>query len=182
MPSRKRIATSAAALACIYSLTTIPSVAAEPSPRLTAWLGAEIVVRSSGLDDHIPLGGKMTFIFDSADNVVRVCTRPGVSQRTPWRSDWTAPCGVALTFVAGSRYCTLTEVKAGNADVLATCHRLRSREIAMHASTAAAGAAELHDLMVFLLEPTATGKRGVAMLIDSPSRVTHNGVAHGDPP
>ena len=44
---------------------------------LAGWLGKEFTIDSSNLNDHIPVGGKLTFIYDSDENVVRVCTRTG---------------------------------------------------------------------------------------------------------
>ena len=49
----------------------------------------------------------------------------------PWRMDFATPCSVTLTFTRGTRYCTVEDVKAGNAEVLSSCHRLRSRDVAM---------------------------------------------------
>ena len=92
---------------------------------LAGWLGKEFTVESSTLDDHIPTGGKLTFVFDAEENVVRICTRTSSRQRGPWNMDFASPCGVTLVFTRGTRYCTIDDVKAGNAEVLSSCHRLR---------------------------------------------------------
>ena len=112
---------------------------------LAGWLGREITIESSSIDDQIPVGGKLTFIYDSSDDVVRVCTRQCVAQRSPWRSDFAAPCGVTLTFTRGTRYCTIEDVKAGNGEVLSACHRLRSREVALHPARDKGSGAARHD-------------------------------------
>ena len=152
--------------------------AAGPDEALAGWIGREITISSSPLTDHIPLGGKMTFVLDSEDNVVRVCTRQVGAQRGAWRLDMAPGCNVALTFTRGSRYCTAADVKAGNAEVLSSCHRLRSNNVAMHPAAALKGAVELHDMIVFLIQEP-DGKHGVSILLDSPSRVTHGGNAEG---
>lgn len=143
---------------------------------LAGWLGREITIETSSLGDQVPVGGKLTFIYDSGDDVVRVCTREVAAQRKPWRSDLAVPCGVTLTFTRGTRYCTLEDVKAGNAEVLSSCHRLRSREVALRPQTSAG--IELHDMIVFLVEGQA-GKHVISILIDSPARVTDQGTATG---
>ena len=149
----------------------------KPDPALADWLGKEVTIDSSSLNDHIPVGGKLTFIFDGEDHVVRVCTRTGTTQKTPWSMDFAIPCSVTLNFTLGIRYCTAEDVKAGNAEVLSACHRLRSHDVAMHAA-ASKGAVELNDMIVFLVKGP-TGKLGIAVLIDSPSRVTAGGIATG---
>ena len=138
---------------------------------LAGWIGREITIDSSG-NDQIPVGGKLTFIYDSDDNVVRVCTRPVASQRKPWRSDLAIPCSVTLTFTRGTRYCTLADVNAGNGEVLSGCHRLRSREVALNPSTATG--TELNDIIVFLVQGD-NGKHVISILVDTPSRVTTPG-------
>ena len=50
-----------------------------PDDALAGWLGKEFTVESSTLNDHMPVGGKLTFVFDSEDNVVRICTRNSVT-------------------------------------------------------------------------------------------------------
>jgi hypothetical protein len=145
-----------------------------PDDVLGGWLGREFTVDSSTINDRMPVGGKLTFIFDAQDNVVRVCTRTVGAQRGAWRMDFAVPCNVTLTFTRGTRFCTVEDVKAGNAEVLSACHRLRSRDVAMLPADAK-GAVELNDMIGFLiLEPT--GKHTVAILVDSPSRVTGTGV------
>ena len=102
-----------------------------PDPALESWLGKEYVVDSSTINDHVPVGGRLTFIYDSTDNVVRICTRSVSTQRGQWRMDFANPCGVTMTFTRGDRYCTIEDVKSGNAEVLSSCHRLRSHDVAM---------------------------------------------------
>src|SRR5689334_10549920 len=36
---------------------------------LDGWLGKEFTIQTSTLNDHMPVGGKFTFIYDSDDNV-----------------------------------------------------------------------------------------------------------------
>jgi len=143
---------------------------------LAGWLGKEMTIQSSTLADQIPVGGKLTFIYDSSDNVVRVCTRQVAAQRTPWRSDLAVPCGVTLTFTRGTRYCTIDDVKTGNAEVLSSCHRLRSREVALQPSTTKG--LELNDMIIFLVEGQ-NSKHLISILVDSPARVTTSGSAVG---
>jgi hypothetical protein len=144
----------------------------------SSFLGREITISSSSFNDQIPVGGKMTFIYDSGDDVVRICTRTAPGQRGPWRMDLAGGCNVALNFTRGQRYCTLEEVKAGDGEVLSQCHRLRSREVALKPSTTK-GAVELKDMIVFLLS-AEKGKSSIAILIDTPSRVTEGGVVVGN--
>jgi hypothetical protein len=144
---------------------------------LLGWLGREITIETSSFTDQIPVGGKLTFVYDSGDQVVRVCTRNGPKQGRPWRSDFAAGCNVTLTFTRGERYCTFEDVKAGDGEVLSSCHRLRSREVALRPANAQ-GAVELQDMLVFLVQ-AERGKHGIAILVDSPSRVTDNGSATG---
>jgi hypothetical protein len=124
------------------------------------------------------VGGKLTFIYDSDDDVVRICTRTAPGQRGPWRMDLAGGCNVALLFTQGTRYCTLEDVKAGDGEVLSQCHRLRSRDVALKPAKARGAAIELQDMIVFLV-PADRGKHGIAILVDSPSRVTDNGSATG---
>lgn len=156
---------------------SLASAADSVDNELSGWLGREITVKSSTIADDFPIGGKLTFVFDDAEKVVRVCTRQSTAEK-PWRSELAEPCGVTLTFTRGTRYCTVEEVKAGDAETLATCHRMRSREIALQ--PAAAKSAELHDLLVFLVK-SEVGKPVIAILVDSPSRVTGGGVVVGGP-
>jgi hypothetical protein len=151
--------------------------AAEPDAALAGWLGKEMTISSTSLNDHIPLGSKLTFVSDSEENVVRICTRNASTARGVWRNDMAPGCNVALNFTRGTRYCTGDEAKAGNAEVLSSCHRLRSQNVAMHPAMQK-GAVELHDVIVFLVEG-ATGQKNISILIDSPSRVIHGGAAAG---
>jgi hypothetical protein len=154
-----------------------PAGDATADPSLAGWLGREFTIETSTLNDHIPVGGKMTFIFDSDDNVVRVCTRTASGQRGPWRMDFAVPCSVTLTFTRGMRYCTIQDVKAGNAEVLSSCHRMRSRDIAMRPAKMK-GAVELNDMIAFLVEGE-NGKHVISILVDSPARVTESGTVIG---
>ena len=144
---------------------------------LSGWLGREITIQSSSAADDIPVGGKLTFVYDSSDEVVRVCTRQVTAQLKPWRSDFAQPCNVTLTFTRGTRYCTLEDVKAGNAEVLSACHRLRSREISLKPASPQ-GVVEIHDLIVFLVQG-ANGKHIISILVDTPARVTGGGTIVG---
>jgi len=142
------------------------------------WLGREITIAQSSFNDQIPVGGKLTFVFDAEDDVVRVCTRSVPGQKGPWRMDFAAGCNVALQFTRGQRYCTLQDVKAGDGEVLSQCHRLRSREVATKPS-GNTDAIELKDMIVFLIS-AERGKSAIAILIDSPSRVTGDGIVVGN--
>jgi hypothetical protein len=144
---------------------------------LSSWLGKEFTVESSTLNDHMPIGGKFTFIFDSDDNVVRVCTRTASNQRGPWRMDFANPCGVTMSFTLGTRFCTMEDVKTGNAEVLSSCHRLRSRDVAMRPAKVK-GTVELNDMIAFLVN-APDGTKKVSILIDSPARVTDEGTVVG---
>jgi hypothetical protein len=146
---------------------------AGPDAALAGWIGREITIETSTIGDHIPVGGKLTFIYDPDDNIVRVCTRNTTLQRTPWQMDFAQPCAVTLVFTRGERYCSLEDVKAGNAEVLSACHRLRSRDVAMSAAKGRS-AVELSDLLVFLV-PGESGKHVISILVDTPSRVTAPG-------
>jgi len=146
---------------------------AEPDSILNGWLGKEFTVQSSTLNDHMPVGGKLTFIFDSSDNVVRVCTRTVATQNGPWRMDFANPCGVTMTFTLGTRFCSFEDVKTGDAEVLSSCHRLRSRDVAMRPAKVK-GTIELNDMIAFLVKDT-DGKFYMSILVDSPSRVTDQG-------
>jgi hypothetical protein len=66
-------------------------------------------------------------------------------------------------------------VKTGNAEVLSSCHRLRSRDIAMRPSKVK-GAVELNDMIAFLIQEG--GKPTMSILVDSPARVTDDGIIH----
>ncbi len=143
---------------------------------LAGWIGREITIEKSTLVDDIPIGGKLTLIYDSSEDVVRVCTRQVASQRKPWRSDLALPCTVTLRFTRGTRYCTVDDVNAGNAEVLSACHRLRSKEVALKPSTAQG--TELNDLLIFLVEGEGS-RHVISILVDTPSRVTGSGQALG---
>jgi hypothetical protein len=154
------------------------AMAGDVNSNFAAWLGREITITASPVNDQIPLGGKLTFIYDPGDDVVRICTRTAPGQRGPWRMDLAGGCNVALLFTQGTRYCTLEDVNAGDGEVLSQCHRLRSREVALKPSTTR-NAVELKDLLVFLL-PGDRGKNSIAILIDTPSRVTGDSVVVGN--
>ncbi len=78
-----------------------------------------------------------------------------------------------MSFTRGTRYCTFDDVKTGNAEVLASCHRLRTRDVAMRPSKAK-GAVELSDMVAFLVQ-RENGKQAMSILVDSPARVTGDG-------
>jgi len=165
----------------VLAFGAAPSLAGDATADsfLAGWLGHEFTIQTSTINDHIPVGGKLTFVFDSDDNVVRVCTRTVAGQKGAWRMDFAVPCNVTLTFTRGTRYCTLEDVKAGNAEVLSSCHRMRSRDIAMRPSKVK-GSVELNDMIAFLVEG-GNGKHVISILVDSPARVTENGsVVGGD--
>jgi hypothetical protein len=155
-----------------FAATLATAQEATPDSALTGWLGKEFTVATSTLTDHMPVGGKLTFVFDSEDNVVRICTRNSSKQTTLWKMDFAMPCGVTMLFTRGTRYCTSDDVKTGNAEVLSSCHRLRSRDIAMRPSRTK-GTVELNDMIAFLIEED--GKPIMSILVDSPARVTDNG-------
>jgi len=167
------------ALAIALLLGTAAAGAAEPDASITRWLGKEITIESSSLNDLMPVGGKLSFVFDAEDNAVRVCTRQTTTQRGPWRMDMVPGCNVALVLTRGDRYCTVEDVKAGNAEVLSACHRLRSHDVALRPSRVRGGV-ELHDVIVFPVDGGQGGKLSIAILIDSPSRVTDGGIIIGE--
>jgi hypothetical protein len=152
------------------------AAAQEPSKDdvLAGWLGKEFTVKSSSANDPMPIGGKLTFVLDSAANVVHVCTRNADAQSEPWRLDFATSCGVTMTFTQGLRYCSADDVKTGDAETLASCHRLRARNVAMHRSKVK-GAVELNDIVAFLVQGD-DGKQSMTILVDSPARVTGEGV------
>jgi hypothetical protein len=121
----------------------------------------------------MPTGGKLTLTFDAEENVVRVCTRNTNRQRYPWRMDFATSCGVTMLFTRGTRYCTLDDIKTGNAEVLSSCHRLRTHDVAMRPSRVK-GAIELNDMIAFLVQGE-NDKRLMSILVDSPARVTDDG-------
>jgi len=159
-------------MAAALLLGSALAAAQEPSPEnvLAEWLGKEFTVESSSLNTHVPVGGKLTFVLDSEANLVRVCTRNADKQNEPWRMDFATPCGVAMTFTRGTRYCTADDVKTGDAEALASCHRLRSHDVALRPSTVK-GAVELNDLVAFLVQGD-DGKKSMTILVDSPARMT----------
>lgn len=181
MFNRNSIGGRRKSLASVAGLLAFATLAfaqtAGPDATLAGWIGREITIDASSIDDHIPVGGKLTFIYDSEDNVVRVCTRNGASTRNQWKMDFAAPCAVTLTYTRGQRYCSMEDVKAGNAEVLSSCHRLRSRDVAMRPARTR-GAVELNDMIVFLVQGD-NGKHVISILVDSPSRVTDGGSASG---
>jgi hypothetical protein len=146
----------------------------QPDNLLEGWLGKEFTVESATLAEHMPVGGKLTFVFDGSDNVVRICTRTAEKQHGPWRADFANSCAVTMTFTRGSRFCSIDDVKTGNAETLAACHRLRSRDVAMR-TPRVKGTVELNDLVAFLVQG-ADGHKYMSILVDSPSRVTDEGV------
>jgi hypothetical protein len=170
---RKKIGISVMAAALLLGTALGVAQAAAPDEILAQWLGQEFTVESSTLNDHMPKGGKLTFVFDADANVVHVCTRNSTTQSEPWHMDFAAPCGVTMTFTRGTRFCTFEDVKAGNAEVLASCHRLRTRDVAMRPSKVK-GAAELNDMIAFLV-PLESGKQSMTILVDSPARMTDGG-------
>jgi len=171
---RKKIGISVMAAALLLGAKL--ATAQEPSPAniLAGWLGTEFTVQSSSLKDPVPIGGKLTFVLDSEQNVVHVCTRNTDNQSEPWRMDFATPCGVTMTLTRGTRYCTADDVKTGDAELLASCHRLRSHDVAMRPSKVK-GAVELNDLVAILVQAD-DGKKSMTILVDSPARVTGEGV------
>jgi hypothetical protein len=166
------------ALAAGLMLGSLLAMAGDVDTTYLPWLGREITITSSPINDQIPIGVKLTFIYDSDDDVVRVCTRTAPGQRGPWRMDMADGCNVALTFTRGTRFCTLEDVKAGDGEVLSQCHRLRSREVALQQSPNS-NLVELKDMIVFLVPTSGRRKFSIAILVDSPSRVTGSGVIVG---
>lgn len=167
------------ALAVGLAFTTLLAMAGDVDTTYAPWLGREITIVSSPINDQIPVGGKLTFIYDSDDEVVRICTRTAPGQRGPWRMDLAGGCNVALNFTRGTRFCTLEDVKAGDGEVLSSCHRLRTREVALKPS-ATTDVVELKDMIVFLLPAQRGNRHSIAILVDSPSRVTGDGYVVGN--
>lgn len=143
-----------------------------PDSALSAWLGTEYTVAATS-NEYMPDGGKLTFVFDAKDDVVRVCTRNAEDQKEHWKLDLAKSCEVTMSFSRGKRYCSTDDVKAGNAEELATCHRLRSRDVAMR-KPESRNSVELNDLVAFLVEED--GKKSMVILVDSPSRMTGGGI------
>jgi len=177
MKTTMRLGMRGLAAALLFMGATTASAQTAEDSVLSDWLGKEFTIDASTLNDHMPVGGKLTFIYDSDDNVVRVCTRTVSTQRGAWKMDFATPCGVTMTFTRGMRFCTEEDVKSGNAEVLSTCHRLRSRDIAMRPARVK-GTVELNDMIAFLVKG-ADGKKYLSILIDSPARVTEEGTVHG---
>jgi hypothetical protein len=146
----------------------------EPDQNLSAWLGEEFTIDSPSNGDFMPNGGKLTFTYDKSKDVVHLCTRPVADQEGAWKMDLSKPCGVTMTFTAGTKYCTEEDVKAGNAEVLASCHRLRARDVSLRPAQAK-GAVELNDMVAFLVKH-ADGKRSMTIFIDSPARMTDGNI------
>ena len=69
-----------AAFAAAMLLGATVAVAAEPDPALAGLLGKEITIESASVNDHMPVGGKLTFTLDPDSNMVRICTREVASQ------------------------------------------------------------------------------------------------------
>jgi hypothetical protein len=146
----------------------------KPDDSLTGWLGREFTVDTVTASQPVPIGGKLTFIFDSDDNSIRICTRTVAAQKSPWTMDLAVPCNVAMKFTKGTRYCTIEDVKTGNAEVLSNCHRLRSHDVALRPSSVK-GAVEVSDVIAFPGRD-ADGRLILTILVDSPSRVTGDGI------
>jgi hypothetical protein len=166
----KRLGISMMAAALALGAGMAVAQEALPDKVLADWLGKEFTVQSSSINDQMPTGGKITFVLDSEANVVRVCTRNANSQSEPWRMDFATPCGVTMTFTRGTRYCSIDDVKTGDAEALASCHRLRSHDVAMRPAKTK-GVVELNDMVAFLVKE-ADGKQSMTILVDSPARVT----------
>jgi hypothetical protein len=167
-----------AALTAAMLLGTTAAIAAEPDASIAGLLGKEITIESASSNNLMPVGGKLTFTYDAEANNVRICTRQVATQKGPWRMDMAPGCNVVLTLTRGDRFCTIEDVKAGNAEVLASCHRLRSKDVALQPATSK-GSVELHDVIVFPVVGGPAGKQSVAILVDSPSRLTGGGVVIG---
>jgi hypothetical protein len=146
----------------------------EADANLSGWLGEEFTVEAQSRNEYMPNGGKLTFTYDAAKDVVHVCARSVAEQQGTWKMDLGKPCGVTMTFTAGTKYCTEEDVKAGNAEVLASCHRLRARDVSLRPAQTK-GAVELNDMVAFLLKD-ADGGKSMAILVDSPARMTDGGV------
>lgn len=179
MSTSTPIAIASATLTGLLAAIGYTAAAADADQTVRQWLGSEFTVSSSTLEDHVPAHGKLTLVYDAEEDVYRACTRRGPQQGSDWQHDWTKPCGVAFTLVKSERFCTLDEVKAGNGETLAACHRFRSRDVAMHPG-ALAGSVELHDTLVFPLQVPTGAKKGIAILVDTPARMTHGGIVHAE--
>jgi hypothetical protein len=173
---RKKIGFSMMAATLLLGAALVGAQEASQNDVLANWLGVEFTINSSPLNGLVPNGGKLTFAYDTGENKVHVCTRNAADQTAPWRMDFATPCGVTMSFTRGTRYCTVDDVKTGNAEVLASCHRLRSSDVAMRPSKVK-GAVERHDLVAFLVQ--VDGEPAISILVDSPARVTDDGSIFG---
>jgi hypothetical protein len=167
---RKKFGISVMAAALLLGAALAAAQDAAPDDVLAGWLGKEFTVESSPQSTQVPVGGKLTFVLDSETNLVHVCTRNSDKQSQPWRMDFATPCGVSMSFTRGTRYCTAAEIKTGDAEVLASCHRLRTHDVALRPSTTK-GAVELNDLVAFLMQES-DGSQSMTILVDSPARMT----------
>jgi hypothetical protein len=166
-----RLMAAAAMLICV-SATAQEAVKEEPKApdsALAAWLGMEFTVVST-LAGTMPSGGKLSFVYDTTNNVVRLCTRTVAEQKGPWKQDFSKACGVTMSFTRGTRYCSAEDVKVGDAEVLASCHRLRSRDVAVQPGETK-NAVEINDVVAFLVDE-ADGTKSMSILVDSPARTT----------
>ena len=168
----KKIATGMVAATLLLASALAAAQESAPDGALAGWLGKEYTVESS--TSLMPKGGKLTFVYDAAENLVRACTRNSREQKNEWSMDFAAPCGVTLVFTRGTRYCTADDVKAGDAEVLASCHRLRARDVAMRPSTDKA-AVEQNNVVAFLVKDT-DDKPVISILVDSPARLTDDAI------
>ena len=167
---RKKLGISMMAAALLLGAALAAAQEPVQDKVLAEWLGKEFTVEASSPSVHVPLGGKLTFVLDSEANVVRLCPRNSDKQDEPWRMDFATSCGVTMSFTRGTRYCTMDDVKAGDAEALASCHRLRAHDVALRPSTVK-GAVELHDMVAFLMQDS-DGKQSMTILVDSPARMT----------
>src|SRR5262245_42324488 len=92
----RKLGISLAAATLMFAACTALAQEAVADSALNGWLGKEYTVQSSTLNDHMPTGGKLTFIYDGSDDVVRICTRTVSNQRGPWKMDFSIPCGVTM--------------------------------------------------------------------------------------
>jgi len=144
---------------------------------LKGWLDKEMNVYSTSMKDQIPVGGKFTLVYDASKGLVHMCTKQDPSRQKSWTGDLAAPCGVTLTFTRGTHYCTEADVKTGDAETLASCHRLRTRDVAL--SPPSDKGVERNDLIIFLVQGDKTDSHKFTMVVDSPSRVTAGGTTVG---
>jgi hypothetical protein len=171
---RRKFGISMMAAALLLGAAWAAAQAPSSDNVLAGWVGKEFTVESSTLKDPVPIGGKVTLVLDSANNLVHVCARNTENQSEPWRMDFATPCGVTMTFTRGTRYCTAEDVKTGDAEVLASCHRLRAHGVAMRPAKGK-GAVELNDMIAFLVQGDG-GKQSMTVVVDSPARLTGEGI------